>query len=806
LVEFAVTLRLANFVAFRFDVPTSFGPSYPQDLYALMRRFRFVTALLFASAALNSGALATDILTNRGDNARTGLNSTETILNPANVASTAFGLLYNQPVDGQVFAQPLYVSNQSVTTNGQNIVANVLYVATEHDSLYAFNADTGAQLWQTSLLRAGESPVQHADTGCVDSPSGEIGITATPVIDRSAGPNGTIFVLMAGKNGTNFFHRLHAIDLSNGQDRITPVVIAASVTGAGPATTFVALQQRSRSALLLANHTIYTAWASYCDTAPYAGWIIAYNENTLSQTGVLNTDPDGIPSTSGSSGNSIWQSGNGPAVDANGNIYVATGNGPFDTNLTGGFPTHPDFGDSVLKILPTLSIADYFTPFDQANDSAQDLDLGSAGPMVVDIPDSSQVIHHLLVQSGKDTNLYVLDRTNLGKFNPNNNSQIYQELPGAIPGGAWSSPAYFNGSVYYGGSGAAIFQFPFSAQAMLNAPSSQTSTNFAYPGATPTISSNGNSNGIVWAYEVNSSGNAVLHAYDATNLATELYNSGNLNIGAAVVFGVPTVCNGKVFVGTPNSIAAFGIQGPGPDWHMVGAGDFTGTGQADIVWENRATGVRAIWLMNNGTFTGNIIGLGTVDPSWHIAGVGDFGNGQSDLVWENTVTGARAIWLMSNGVFQSSMSLGTISTQWHIAGVGNFGNGQADLVWENTVTGQHAIWLLSSGVFQSAIGMQTIGGGWHVVGAGDFNGGGQADVVWENSVTGGRAIWLMTNGVFNGNVINLGTVSTQWHIAGVGDFLGNGQSDLMWENTTTTTRAIWLLNPDGTINQVLSVH
>src|SRR5260221_898505 len=303
-------------------------------------------------------------------------------------------------------------------------------------------------------------------------------------------------------------------------------------------------------------------------------------------------------------------------------------------------------------------------------------------------------------------------------------------MPGGIPRGAWSSPAYFNGSVYYGGINGPLLRFKFNSQAFLDQASSQTSTFFGYPGATPTISSNGNSDGIVWAYE--KAGQAVLHAYDATSLATELYHSSNVTIGVAVTFAVPTVCNGKVFVGTSSSIAAFGIQGPqGPEWHMVGAGDFNGDGKADIVWENTATGVRAIWLMNNGAFTGNTIGLGTVDPSWHIAGVGDFGNGQSDLVWENTVTGARAIWVMSNGVFQSSVSLGTVSTQWHIAGVGNFGNGQADLVWENTATGQHAIWLLSSGILQSVIGMPTIGGGWHVVGAVDFNGGGQADVVWE---------------------------------------------------------------------------
>jgi outer membrane protein assembly factor BamB len=364
-----------------------------------MKRFQFVAALfLVSTAVLNSSALAADILTNRGDNARTGLNPNETILTPANVSSSSFGLLYNQPVDGQVYAQPLYVSNQSVTTNGQTIVANVLYVATEHDSLYAFNADTGAQLWQTSLLGAGESPVSYHDVGDCNDLLPEIGITATPVVDRGAGPNGTIFVLAASENnaGTSFFHRLHAIDLSTGADRINPTLIAGAVSGAGPATTFVALQERSRAGLLLLNGSIYTAWASYCDITPYAGWIIAYDEN-LTQVAVFNTDPNGTPAngSTGSSGNSIWQSGNGPTADTGGNIYVAVANGPFD-------PTNKDFGDSVLKLSASLSVADYFTPFDQASDDTGNTDLGSGGPMVLpDIVDTNLVHHHLaLARSG----------------------------------------------------------------------------------------------------------------------------------------------------------------------------------------------------------------------------------------------------------------------------------------------------------------------------------------------------------------------------------------------------------------------
>lgn len=517
-----------------------------------------------------TNALAYQVLTNRNGAQRVGLVSAEVQLTPGNVSGLK--ILFQNPVDGQVYAQPLCVTDQLVFKNGISAGKHsVVIVATEHGSVYAFDAKTGATYWQVSLIDQGFSPVQAADpnlNGCADL-TPEIGITATPVIDKSAGPHGRVFVVMMETDGQgNYNHKLHALDLATGKDALTPIVLSGSVSGQGPATTFVAVKERSRAALLLSKGVIYVAFGAFCDpdVLPYAGWLLGYSESNLSQVATFSDNPNGAPPSQyliDGSGGGIWQAGLGPAADGAGNIYLATGNGPFDQTLNAGFPANQDYGDTVLKLSTKngLTVVDYFTPFNQQQEADLDVDLASGGVVVLPtIVDSNKKGHDLLVVTGKNTNIYLLNRDHLGKFNGAQNS-VYQELDGMTGGGAWSSPAYFNGSIYCSGIRTTLkrFQFDFSnpSKPLLNStPAAQTVQSFNYPGLTPSISCNGTTDAIVWAYEYDKFA-AVLHAFDATTLA-ELYSSGNLLAGG-VKFAVPTICNGRVYLGTSNSLVAFGL-------------------------------------------------------------------------------------------------------------------------------------------------------------------------------------------------------------------------------------------------------
>jgi outer membrane protein assembly factor BamB len=499
-----------------------------------------------------------DIVTYHDDVARTGLNPNETILTHANVASSKFGLLRVLAVDGKVDGEPLYLSNLTVAGQPQNVV----FAVTEHDSVYAFNADTGAQLWKTSVLGANETT--SGDHGCSQI-SPEIGITSTPVIDRSAGAHGTIFVVGMSQDSSGAYHqRLHALDVTTGAEMPTsPAEIIASYPGTGENSSggkviFDPAQYAERVGLLLLNGTIYLGWTSHCDQEPYTGWLMAYSESTLAQAGVLNLTPNG-------SEGSIWMAGTGLAADSSGYIYFLDANGTFDATLNAnGFPVNGDFGNGFIKVSTAggnLTVADYFEPYNTVAESDSDLDLGSGGALVLpDLKDASGNVHHLAVGAGKDANIYVVNRDNMGKFNPQNDNAIYQQISGAI-GGVWSMPAYFNNTVYYGAVSDTLKAFPLTSAKLATTAAVQSTNSFPYPGTTPAVSANGTANGIVW--DVENSSPAVLHAYDASTLQ-ELYDSnqaanGRDQFSNGNKFITPLIVNGRVFVGTPDGVAEFGL-------------------------------------------------------------------------------------------------------------------------------------------------------------------------------------------------------------------------------------------------------
>jgi hypothetical protein len=523
------------------------------------------TATLALTLAASSGV---NVTTYHNDNARDGWNAAETTLTPKNVSVNTFGKLRELPVDGKVDAQPLYVSG--LTIAGQT--HNVLIVVTENASAYAFDADSGTQLWKVGALGANETTSDSHGCGQI---SPQIGITDTPVIDRGNGPNGAVFFVAMSKDASSNYHqRLHALDLTTGAELTgSPSEIQASFPGNGYGSTsgaqvFDPGQYAERVGLLLMNSQIYLAWTSHCDDDPYTGWLMAYSETTLKQTSVLNLTPNG-PSTPhyGDGEGAVWMAGAGLAGDTEGNIFFLDANGTFDSTLnTNGFPASGDFGNSFMKVSTTgnvLAAADYFAAYNLQSESDADQDLGSGGAMLLpDQTDAKGVVRHLAVGAGKDTNIYVVNRDNMGKFNASSNNAIYQEIPDALSGGAWSMATLFNNTVYYAGVGDHLKAFPITNALLATTPAAESANTFAYPGATPSVSSNGSQNGIVWAIE-NQNGAGVLHAYDPNNIPTELYDSNQAPNSrdnfSDNKFVTPTIANGKVYVGTQTSVAVFGL-------------------------------------------------------------------------------------------------------------------------------------------------------------------------------------------------------------------------------------------------------
>lgn len=506
--------------------------------------------------------------TYHNDLSRSGLNSHETVLTTGNVNTGQFGKLFSYSVDGYVYAQPLYVRNVNLPSVG---IRNVLFIATEHDSVYAFDADhlSTTPYWQTSFIdpAAGITTVPTADVeGQGSDITPEVGITSTPVIDTATS---RLYVIARTKqvsgSTTSYVQKLHTVDITTGEEVAeSPVTIAAVVNGTGSGHDhnnqihFDGKMENPRPGLLLSDGVVYGSWASLGDLPPYHGWFMGYDAQTLAQDSVYNTTRNGEDG-------GIWQGGGAPAADANGDIYIITGNGTFDANTSG-----VDFGESFLRLSSDTTgtdVVDYFTPYNQAAFEAVDHDLGSGGPML--LPDQPGPNPHLMIGAGKDASLYLVNRDNMGQFSLSaNNIPLY--VPGAVGstaggGGHRGVAAYWQGQVYFQGSKDVLKAFTlFNGLVTPSAVSAGTAT-FAFPGGVPCVSANGNLNGIVWdvqADQFKSSGAAVLHAYDAANVSRELYNSSMVAAdiaGAAVKYSVPTVANGKVYLGTQTGVDVYGL-------------------------------------------------------------------------------------------------------------------------------------------------------------------------------------------------------------------------------------------------------
>jgi len=513
------------------------------------------------------------VFTYHNDVQRDGANTQELALTPTTVTATKFGKRFSCAVDGAAYTQPLWVP--ALTVNGA--VHNVIFVGTQHDSVYAFDADASpcVTLWQAKLLdtahggTAGEMPVPTADVGngFMDIQP-EIGVTGTPVIDPATS---TLYVVSKSEDLTSTFHqRLHALDLASGSEKFAgPKVISASVPGTGdgiscPSSVTISFDPRNqhqRPAVSLSNGVVYLAWASHEDKTPYHGWLIGYNAATLARVSVYNTSPNGCLA-------GIWMAGGAPAFDSLGNLYATTGNGTFDGNS--GTAPNNDFGDTVLKLTPGLALSDWFTPFNQDLLNMNDTDLGSSG--VVVLPDQTAGPAHLLLSAGKQGVVYLLDRDTMGGFCGMTCTSDTNAVQSFFVSSIWGTPAFWQNRMYYGGTGDHLTAFDFSSATGMftTTASSHSSSTYQFPGPTPSVSSQGTSNGVVWAIDASQygvpsafgSGPAVLHAYDATNLGTELWNSSQTaadQAGNAVKFTVPTVANGKVYLGTRTEVEVYGL-------------------------------------------------------------------------------------------------------------------------------------------------------------------------------------------------------------------------------------------------------
>jgi len=535
---------------------------------------RFVLA---AMAATGISVAQVNVLTWQDNNARTGLNPLEHVFTPKTVSQSTFGLLYKLPVDGAVYAQPLSAAGVDIPGKG---IRNVVYVVTENDSAYAFDANYSASVAGATLWKDNFGPAVSDEDVLSDDLQPIIGITSTPVIRLTGVGVGYLYVVTKakepdGEGGSYFVQRLHALDLATGAESLGgPVVIQASVSGAGDGSDgnghvpFNALLQNQRPALL--NFTegntdlIVIAWASHGDHGPYHGWVMTYDATNLHQVSVFNDTPNARSAVGGGfpvAGGGIWQSGGGVASDGK-SLYLVTGNGTFE-------PSAGAWGDSVIKMTPELNVLDYFTPHDQDRMNDRDADLGSSGVLLIPNDPVYNPTKSLMVQADKDGTLHLINRLDLGWYNPTTD-QIAGEFAAPMHG-VWGNPAYYQGSIFYGPIYEPIVRFGIANGALVGSGfQSSTAKTFSYPGPTPTISSNGATGGIVWAVDSSqyvgsaNPGPAQLWAFDASNLRNLLYSSEYTQrrdvMGTGVKFSVPLVEGGRVFVGTQSEIDVFGLS------------------------------------------------------------------------------------------------------------------------------------------------------------------------------------------------------------------------------------------------------
>jgi hypothetical protein len=502
---------------------------------------------------------AQSVTTSQHDNARSGANRAETILTPHNVNVRHFGKIFTLKVDGDIYAQPLFVTGLEIPGKGRH---DVLLIATEHDSVYAFDAygQPAAPLWRVNFLRKGVTTVPEDDVACPFI-APEVGITSTPVIDAD---RGTLYVLARTKESTGppssrYRQRLHALSVTTGLEKFGgPVDIKATIDGKGTGSQsgkveFDPLRENPRASLLLANGAVYLTWGSSCDVGPYHGWVMAYDAHTLNRKAVFNASPDGDDS-------GFWAGDTGPAADKRGNLFLATGNGRFDA-ASGG----RDYGDSLLKLDGlSLKLHDYFAPFNVAELDAKDQDLGSGGPVL--LPGQPGPHPELVVIAGKGGTIYLIDRDHMGHNQPKNDSHTVQAIP-SPGGGVCGSMAYWNHNLYVlsNSSDDALRQFTVqNGRLSLKAASG---SRFPALCATPTISANGSRDGVLWvlhskAWNADDT-NAVLFAFDALDPSRLLYiseqNPSRDRAGLALRFNIPIVANGHVYVGAKGEVDVYGL-------------------------------------------------------------------------------------------------------------------------------------------------------------------------------------------------------------------------------------------------------